>query len=68
MAEKLKLLTAKDIAKRLKVTERWIEKACQTGRLPATKVGGIWIVLPEAYNDWKKKRRRKTRNPKAPHQ
>lgn len=42
------LLTTTDVAKRLRVHQRTVQRWISTGRLPATKVGPrMWRISPE---------------------
>ncbi len=40
---KKRTLTAKQLAKELHITERWISFLARENRIPATKKGHIWL-------------------------
>ena len=46
MAE-LPLLTTREAAERLGITPRRVTALIKSGRLPATKLGDIWVINPE---------------------
>lgn len=47
MPDDINLLTALDIASRLKVSPQYVRKLIGEGKLPATRVGSQWVVKPE---------------------
>lgn len=42
------LLTANDVAKRIKVTSQYVRKLISEKKLEATRIGSQWVVSPEA--------------------
>jgi excisionase family DNA binding protein len=50
--EKSKLLTVKEVANYLVVTERTVYRLIKDPRFPAFKVGGQWRFKIELVDDW----------------
>jgi excisionase family DNA binding protein len=50
------LLTIKEVAARLQLSEKAVGKLVQTGDLAGTKVAGHWSFKPEAVADWQARR------------
>jgi len=46
------ILTIKDVADYLKVTERTLYRLAQEGKVPAFKVGGSWRFRREDLDRW----------------
>ena len=46
------LLTANDVAAKLKVTPQYIRKLISEGKLPATRIGTQWVVSPKDLEDY----------------
>lgn len=46
------ILTIKDVAEYLKVTERTIYRLAAAKKIPAFKVGGIWRFRMADLDDW----------------
>lgn len=46
------ILTIKDVAEYLKVTERTIYRLAAAKKMPAFKVGGIWRFRMTDIDDW----------------
>lgn len=50
------ILTLREAAKALKVSERTLQRLIDRREFPAFKVGGQWRVLQSTMQDWLKKR------------
>lgn len=46
------ILTIKEVAQYLKVTERTLYRLAQEGKIPAFKVGGSWRFRREDLDHW----------------
>ncbi len=46
------LLTANDVATKLKVTPQYIRKLISEGKLPATRIGTQWVVSPKDLEEY----------------
>ena len=55
MPDAIDLLTASDVASRLKVTPQYVRKQICEGKLHATRVGSQWVVSPEDFDAYIKK-------------
>lgn len=42
--KEMNLLSVKEVAKILALSERWVSNACRSGVLPAVKIGKSWRV------------------------
>ena len=47
-----KIMTAKEVARYLKVHELTIYKYAAQGKIPATRVGNVWRFNKEAIDRW----------------
>ncbi|TDF86884.1 helix-turn-helix domain-containing protein [Arthrobacter terricola] len=45
--------TSAEAASLLQCTERSVRRACEQGRLSASKLGRQWLISPEALNDYR---------------
>ncbi len=58
MAEE-KFLSVEDIAKILGKTEESVRRLFRSGELPGVKVGGVWYMRPQDWQDyWKEQQAR----------
>ncbi|MFH1130552.1 MAG: helix-turn-helix domain-containing protein [Pseudomonadota bacterium] len=55
------ILTAKEVAKYLKLTERTIYRLVQEGGIPAFKVGGSWRFVQAEIDSWIRSQSKKSR-------
>jgi len=60
MSEKPAILSATDLAKKAGVAPSYIARLCRTGRLPASKLGGTWMIRAEDAEAWLAKRGQST--------
>ena len=51
-----RLLSLKDVAKRLSVSERWVAAKVRAGDIPAIKLGKKWRVSEESLENFVKGR------------
>jgi excisionase family DNA binding protein len=51
-SEAAEILTIKEVAGYLKVTDRTIYRLAASGRIPAFKVGGMWRFSAKEINRW----------------
>jgi excisionase family DNA binding protein len=49
---KLDILRVDEIATDLELSPRSVRRLCESGELPATKVGGNWIILATEYRQY----------------
>ena len=56
---KTETLTATQVARELHFYLNYVYELIRTGKLPATKKNGNWIIAVSELNDWKKGRRKK---------
>jgi excisionase family DNA binding protein len=49
-------LTPSEAAARVGVSPQAIRKACATGRLPARRIGGRWVIAADDFELWKTRR------------
>jgi excisionase family DNA binding protein len=61
------LLSKLEVAKRLSVTPRWVDRAIAEGRFPVVKIGGLVRVLPSDLDEYVTSCRRRPRASKAGH-
>lgn len=52
MSDESKLYSASDLAKRAGVSPSYVARLCRTGKLPATRLGGTWIIRAEDAERW----------------
>lgn len=64
MAEAMKLLSTKETALRLGVTERWVRLMCQLKRI-GKRVGGRWVIGENELQALKRNRRPRGRPKKS---
>ncbi len=41
------LIGSQEAAERLRISQRRIRRLCQTGQIPAQKIGRDWLINPE---------------------
>ena len=46
------LLTPDEVAEELKRPRKWVVEAAHDGRLPGTKVGGVWRFRRDVLDRW----------------
>lgn len=52
MSRRSPLLTVKEVARYLVLSEKTVYRLANTGKLPAVKVGGQWRFEPERLDNW----------------
>lgn len=48
----IKLLTLREAASLLKISQRTLHRMIQKGRIPAFKIGSQWRILESRFEEW----------------
>ena len=52
-------MTAQDLAEKAGVSQSYISRLCRRGRIKARKLGPVWLISPEAAQDYLEARQEK---------